>query len=401
MSLAGGRSLVADTLRDAAVGIVRRPGRSALTTLGTVLGVGAFVVTVGLTSTATAQISSRFDSLKATEVLLERNGASEYPGPTFPPDLETRLGRLNGVRAAGVAWDVGEERARASAGPDPRGGNEARIPVIAVSPGYLEAVRAEMAEGVGFDDFHNARSESVAVLGRVAASQLGITTVSQQPAVFIDDLPFTVVGIIEDTKRSSNLLFGILVPDRTARRIWATTEGSERALIDVDIGAAQLIARQAPAALRPQDPDGILVTVAPEPQGLRRRVETDVGGLFVALAGISLLIGAIGIANTTLVSVLERVNEIGLRRAVGASRRRIASQFLTESCLLGGIGGLVGTSLGVFTVVLVSAISEWTPVVDALYILPAPVAGLLTGFLAGLYPAVKAARIEPVDALRR
>lgn len=112
------------------------------------------------------------------------------------------------------------------------------------------------------------------------------------------------------------------------------------------------------------------------------------------------MIGAVGIANTTLVSVMERAAEIGLRRALGARRRQVAAQFVTESTVLGLLGGLVGTSLGVLIVVLVTLVREWTAVVDPLVVLASPLAGALVGLLAGAYPALRAASIEPVDALR-
>ena len=122
--------------------------------------------------------------------------------------------------------------------------------------------------------------------------------------------------------------------------------------------------------------------------------------LFLALGGVSLLVGAIGIANVTLVSVLERTGEIGLRRALGATRRHIALQFLTESVALGALAGVLGTSLGVLAVVTVSATREWSPVLDSWLPFAAPVLGAAIGLVAGTYPAWKASSTEPIAALR-
>jgi putative ABC transport system permease protein len=130
-------------------------------------------------------------------------------------------------------------------------------------------------------------------------------------------------------------------------------------------------------------------------------VNSALAELFLALAGVSLVIGAVGIANTTLVAVLERAGEIGLRRALGARPRHIAAQFLAESTALGLLGGLIGTSLAVAVVIAVAVTKQWTAILDPVTVLPAPLLGAVTGLLAGLYPAIRASRVEPLEALRR
>ena len=129
-------------------------------------------------------------------------------------------------------------------------------------------------------------------------------------------------------------------------------------------------------------------------------MQSDLNSLFLLLGGVSLLVGAIGIANVTLVSVLERVGEIGLRRSLGAARRHIAGQFLVESTTLGLVGGILGAALGTLVVVGVAASRTWTPVLEGWVPIGAPLLGAVVGLLSGVYPSVRAAALEPVEALR-
>jgi ABC-type antimicrobial peptide transport system permease subunit len=400
---------VAELVSEMTLALTARPARTLLTALGTILGVAALVATLGLAKTAGNQIVSRFDELEATEVVVTPDQSSGFGIDTgnvrqvsvLPWDAEDRLMRLNGVTAAGTksAVPVDGQLARSVPVIDPLGQTEFQIPVIAASPGLFESTRAELVTGRFFDEGHEERADPVAVLGPGAAQRLNISRVDNSPAVFVGDEALVVIGVLADTARQPELLSAIIIPNGVARDRFGLI-GVEEVHIEVEVGAAELIGTQAATALAPNSPEQLRVAVPPSPARVRSDVESDVNSLFLILGGVSLLVGAIGIANVTLVSVLERTGEIGLRRALGATRRHIAVQFLTESVALGALAGLLGTSLGVLTVVAISASREWSPVLDPWLPLVAPVLGAVIGLLAGTYPAWKAASTEPIAALR-
>jgi macrolide transport system ATP-binding/permease protein len=391
-----------DLADEAVAGLFTRRGRTALTILGTVIGLAALVATLGLTRTANNRIATHFDEVVATEIHVTTRPAPKDTSPnTLPWDSPERLERLNGVVAAGnlSSVDVGDALVSTSPVNDPQRRTDFKLAIHAASRELFDAVRARIVAGRRPDDGHSRRADRVAVLGRHAATRLGITGLEHLPAISIGDRVFLVTGILDNVARQHDLLAAVIIPEGTARRLYRLAS-PEAVVVETRLGATDLIAKQIPLALAPHKPDGLKVTFPPEERRVRDAVERDLILLFLTLGGVSLVVGAIGIANVTLVAVMERTGEIGLRRALGATRRHITLQFLLESGAMGVVGGILGASLGTLVVVGASAYQSWTPVLDPLAPLVAPVVGGLTGLLAGSYPAVRAARMEPVEALR-
>ncbi len=405
-----------DATAEAVAGIVQRPGRAGLTMLGTVLGVGAFVAVLGLTATGAGQVSHQFTVLEDTTVTVEDNGPANNVAPPdanppigFPSDADAVADHIDGVTAAGVWWPVSLPQGTNFTGSLALSAAASQTTnLLAASPGAVAAMGLSMVAGSPLTSYENDTSQHVAMIDTTTATELGISParLASDPAVFVGGIAYTVVGIYSSAQRVVTDESAMLIPENTALGDFGNpqpgigNQDEAQMVVATRIGAAQAVAKQIAAAELPTDPARLVVTSPPNPQNLQSEVSGDLAGLFLVLALISLLIGAVGIANTTLVAVLERTEEIGLRRAVGARPRHIAAQFLAESTALGTLGGLIGTCIGVGTVVIFAAFKDWTAVLNPAYTLPAPLIGSVVGFLAGAYPALRAARTSPLAALR-
>jgi putative ABC transport system permease protein len=384
-----------DLATESATSVRRHPGRSLLTALGTILGAAAFVSTLGVGSTVQHQVSSSFDAIRATEVIVRPAHDQQDTRWQGPAALD-RLRRLSGVAAAGRRLLIGEHTATHSLGMEGRSVN-----IIGADPQAVSVMAPHLVAGRLFDGFHESRAVRSALLASPIAESLGIRRIGV--AVFIDDQAYTVMGVFDDVARRPEALLSIVIPASTAETlVAASAEPARRDIVIATVpGAAQLIGDQAALALLPESPAALQVTAPPDPRTLRRAVEDSVVRSSLILSAIALLIGGASIGNSATAAIAARTSEIGLRRAVGGRPWHIFAQLITETTALGGLGGVVGTILGTVATAVVSLWQSWLPVIDLRAAVLATAASALAGLCSGLWPAARAMRVQPVAALQR
>ncbi|KHL01028.1 ABC transporter permease [Sinomonas humi] len=380
-------------------------GRSVVSALGALLGSAAFVVTLGLTGTASHQVSAAFDIRRATEVsVTERDTgrasseAAETTPRWFTPLAAQRAGDMAGVVHAGriaTVKAVDVRRFYLAAG------DEVPTDVYAVDRESLAAIEPQGIVGRTFDGGHVLRADAVVLLSKSVAARLGV--VQPGAAVFIGDLGLTVIGIYSDVARVPGAAGGIILPITVQENAKAFDKQmpSRQIFFETVPGAASQLGLQAALAVSPAQPDLVEVNAPPDPKTLRQEVESSVLQLSVIVSLVILALGAISIGNTTAVRVVLRTGEIGLRRALGARRTDIFCQVLGETAALGLLGGTLGTVIGVLVTVAVSLGNRWIPVLDPTIPALAIIAGAAAGVIAGAYPAIRATRITPAQALSR
>jgi putative ABC transport system permease protein len=306
-----------------------------------------------------------------------------------------RLAALNGVDAAGPL--VGYATVTISRGIHSRD-LSAEIPLNAVSPGSLDVIERTVTSGRTFDAGHFERGEPVILLSDSAARQLQITRTGT--AVFIQNQAFTVTGIYDDVQRQPDTLGAALIPTTATSGLNLGIQHLS-VVIETVPGAAQQIGAQAALALQPNAPEALTVNAPPDPQTLRREVEGSVTKMSLLASLIALIAGSVSIGNSATATMVQRIPEIGLRRALGARRSSIFAQLLGETTFLGMLGGAAGALLGVTATIGVALVNGWVPLIETTVVAVAIGAGCAAGSVAGFLPALRATRISPTEALSR
>ena len=384
----------ADLARLAAVGLRTRKLRAGLSALGIAIGVAAIVAVLGLSSSSEAGLLAEINQL-GTNLLTVTNGQNilgqNAELPTAAPGMISRIGPVTDVQETGATG--------ASAYRNPL------IPTIetnaltvdAASVGLPGAVGTSVAQG----RFLNSATERepVAVLGATTAKRLGIDQVYEGERIWVGGQWFYVVGILRPAVLASEIDTSVLVGfpaaetylsfDGHPSSIYVRTQQDQVDAVDAVLGATS----------DPESPNNVNVSQPSSALVAQADAQSALNGLFLGLGAVALLVGAVGVANIMVISVLERRSEIGLRRALGATKGNIRTQFLSEAILLACIGGAVGVALGVASTFVYASVKGWAVSIPVLAWGGGMGAAVFIGAVAGLMPALRAARLSPTEAL--
>jgi len=391
---------VRDALGLGWLGVRTRPGRAVMSALGIALGIATLVLVTGIPASGQADLDRRLTALGADVLVAQPSDTGSDAGaasaPALSPYAAAMVRRIGPVTRAAAVANLNRKVLRTDLS-DPN--DTAGIVALAATPDLLGAVHGHVAVGrfLGRVD----EDLPTVVLGHDAADWLGITRVDpvRPPRIMVGKSWLTVVGILRAMPLTPELAQAVFVGWDTAREQLGFSGHPTVVYLRVDESQIGPVRSVLPATLSPQLPGLISVSRPSTALAAKEATHTTFSGLFLGLAGVALLVGGIGVANTMIVAVLERRREIGLRRALGASRGDIRGQFLTEAVLLSMLGGGVGIALGVLGCVGYALGRGWPVVVP----LPAVAGGaggaLVIGAVAGLYPAVRASRLAPTEAL--
>ena len=389
------RLQLSDVARLATVGLRTRKLRAGLSALGIAIGVAAIVAVLGLAASSQAGLLAEIDQL-GTNLLTVSNGQSVTGGTTeLPIAAPAMIGRIAGVQevqSTGAVTGASAYRSPYVPTVDTNG-----LTVQAASLALLPVLATTIAQG----HYLNAATsqEPVAVLGATAAQLLGIDRIYPGERIWVGGQWFYLAGVLNPAVLASAIDSSILVGYPAARK-YLGFDGHPsttylRARTDRVTAVDDLLA----ATANPENPGEVNVSEPSDALVAQADAKSALNGLFLGLGAVALLVGAVGVANIMIISVLERRSEIGLRRALGATRGHIRTQFLSEAVLLGLLGGVVGVAVGAASTAVYAHAKHWATVIPVEAWAGGIAASVVIGAAAGLIPALRAARLSPTEAL--
>ncbi|MFK4482220.1 ABC transporter permease [Curtobacterium sp. AB7] len=383
----------ADLLRLGVFGLRTRPGRVVLSALGIAIGIAAMIAVVGISSSSKAKVDQVLDAL-GTNVLTVTQAQGFGETPPLPDTALESVQRQDDVESAaaiGTVPEIAVYRNGFVPAPETKG-----ISVLAAWGDVPEVLGGELAAGRWIDDTRRAAPQ--VVLGAEAADALGIDEVRSDSRVWIGGQWVQVVGVLRPLALAEDLDNSVFVPRTLAGQLGF--DGAPTAVYTrVDPSRVEETRDGLAGAVRPGAPQDVGVTRPSDALAAKDATDDSFTGLLVGIGGVALLVGGIGVANTMVITVLERRAEVGVRRALGARRRNIRDQFLVESLLLSFLGGVAGVVIGVGVTVAFALAQGW-PVAIPLWAVGGGLgATVVIGGVSGWYPAARAARIPPTSAL--
>ncbi|SDS72377.1 ABC transporter permease [Actinoplanes derwentensis] len=390
------RLALGDLLALGLIGLRTRPGRALLSGLGIAIGIATMIVVTGIPASSQAALVAELAAL-GTNTLQAMPAPDQDPPAQLPESAVAMARRIGPVQAASAVGNT-HSLVRRNDRTDPTDGKG--LTVLAARVDLLPVINAHVETGWWL----TAATERfpAVVLGSVAATRLGITSLppaGSGPQVVVGERWFTVVGILAPTPLSPDIDRSVLVGWNAARSELGFDGHPTVLYLQAEEDQIEAVRAVLAESIHPERPGQVVVTRPSDALAAKRATESNFSVLFLALAAVALVVGGIGVANTMVVSVLERRSEIGLRRALGATRGQIRSQFLTESVVLATAGGTAGTVLGLLATVGYATWQGWPVVLPAQSAAFGVGGAIVIGVLAGVYPCVRAARLTPTQAL--
>jgi putative ABC transport system permease protein len=380
-------------LRVGGVGLRTRPLRAGLSALGIAIGIAAMVAVLGLSDSSKSDLISKLDRL-GTNLLRVAPGQTIFGEEAeLPEQARSMIGRVRPVQSVSAVEQVDATVRRTDyISEDETGG----IAVMAADVNLLKTLGATVRRG-GFLNKATVHYPAV-VLGADAADRLGIAKPGVD--VWLGEEWFTVVGILDPVELDPDLDNAALIGLPIAKELYGAEGTPSTIYVRADPDDLDDVRQVLGATSNPEHPEEVQVSRPSDALEARAAARTAFTSLFLGLGAVALLVGGVGIANVMVISVLERRSEIGLRRALGATKRHIRLQFLTESLILAGLGGIAGVAIGVLITTVLAKNRGWDTVIHWYVPVGGIAAALAIGAVAGLYPAMRAARLAPTEALR-